>query len=774
MSDLSAVKTKGPDVAALISAFKGCSPYSGAQNRVRTNEDIRFNLSYRTPDGKKRSTPNTPAFPWPGANNACIPLADEVILDAQADAFNAFWRAWMAPKMGSSEESNYAVKLADHLVNSELEHIILEQVALSESYRQTYGWVGLHSFWEQEIALHRQPIKLATLLEQRGTIQQALAQMAPDDPKRAQLEDLGIIVNMLPELIKDPIYEEQAATALQWLHGKYAEEQMPVKSVRGGALTLPPMKLARMKEAVRELRTKGEADLPVPYLCKNRPNVCALKPWTELLMAEGTRDVQKAPVLFHRLWYTEEQLRAKAALGWTKGWIEAAIQQKGKHSVWAPEATAPPTALAAAMAGTTPAASWQQADLKDELIEVVAAYERQVDDDQVPGIYLTIFHASIGPARENDKDAYAEHKLVDATQNEVPFVTGKREITDAPITSSRGVPEVVSTWQREMKVQHDGVADWTSIGVLPPINKYHNAMGTKYEFGPGVQNTVMFGREPKFMEIPSRGVPVSFEMMDRIERDVDKYYGRPHADLPPKTSKQQMSIGFFLLMWSQAVQQMVNLFVRFGDDAEFARVTGAPEGWLEKNRHTRLLSAKLECDVRELNTNYVIAQLEAINKTVLPQDVTGVTNRAKLTKIQWRMISPMLARELVQDETAASQQIYKQVMDDLIAMYNGNDAPLVEMDPTAPTKLKYIEEIIFGDGRMKQGNMKYQAALGLQQQQGPGAAAGGAAALPGQGSDEDFKRRLENYAKMLTQSVTQEDNKLVGRIGYNPKGKAGV
>src|ERR1041385_4748674 len=108
-----------------------------------------------------------------------------------------------------------------------------------------------------------------------------------------------------------------------------------------------------------------------------------------------------------------------------------------------------------------------------------------------------------------------------------------------------------------------------------------------------------------------------------------------------------MSAAKFLLMWTAGLQMVCDLCQCYMSDEEFARVTGAPAGWLEQNRKTRnLLAARLEFDIRELNPEYVRDQLQAINSAVLPQDVAGVTNRSKWTKIQWRMINPMLAREL--------------------------------------------------------------------------------------------------------------------------------
>ena len=60
--------------------------------------------------------------------------------------------------------------------------------------------------------------------------------------------------------------------------------------------------------------------------------------------------------------------------------------------------------------------------------------------------------------------------------------------------------------------------------------------------------------------------------------------------------------------------------------------------------------------------------------------------------------------------------------------------------PTAAMKMQFMQQIV-------QDNPKYQEVL--------------------QG-DERFQALLENYGKNLQQSVAQEQNKMIGRIGVQP------
>ena len=73
---------------------------------------------------------------------------------------------------------------------------------------------------------------------------------------------------------------------------------------------------------------------------------------------------------------------------------------------------------------------------------------------------------------------------------------------------------------------------------------------------------------------------------------------------------------------------------------------------------------------------------------------------------------------------------------------NGNEANSVENDPTAPAKLQFLQQIVENNPKLKEQ---------LQ-------------------NDPRVQETMENYAKNLQQSVDQEQNKQVGRIGVKPLG----
>jgi hypothetical protein len=73
-------------------------------------------------------------------------------------------------------------------------------------------------------------------------------------------------------------------------------------------------------------------------------------------------------------------------------------------------------------------------------------------------------------------------------------------------------------------------------------------------------------------------------------------------------------------------------------------------------------------------------------------------------------------------------------------MMLGNEANYVENDPSAPTKLQYLQDIM-GKNPKAQQSMQ---------------------------SDPHFRALLENYMKNLQMSVSQQQNKQIGRTGVTP------
>lgn len=701
----------------LQSEFVRCTPISGGWNRVANADNVRFcRWPGQNADGRKHDQPDKPAFPWDGASDTRPFTADQVINEQAALVTAAFWRAIVRPKVADDTVGQYATALADYFVHQVLVDDLETEVELSANHLLTYGWTLLHPTWEQRVALRKQKVGLADLVS-------AGARLAPEFPDRPGLQDLA-------GAVLDPFLEEQALADLAFVYDHFARTQME------GALEveIPPLSEPVLRRAVRELREDGATSVPVPYVAASAPAVYALRPWDEVFVPEDTTRIQHARVIYRREWVTEADLIARINDdGYDPAWVAEAAKHQGKVTQF----------LADSSVALSVTENFSRS-LTGNLIEVIHAFARGVDESKVPGVYCTTFHSLVNRRPGGQGVLAAKHELIDYPHGEYPFVEGKREKVSRRLTASRGVPEILATGQQEIKSLRDGIIDWTSLGVIPPVNQYKTPFDTKYRFGPAVINTVVPGKEPQFMAIPSSGVPAALTSLERMDFWTANYFGMPHPLVPPERVQtvQAKAVQGFLLMWSKALQQMVALAQGFMGDADFARVTGAPEGWLNANRHRMgVLAVELEFDVRELNEELTTRRIEAVNKSVLPGDVQGVIARNKWVEMQLRAINPRWAKELVMPASEASQSLFSGVKNDIALMFLGNAPQMVENDPTAQSKLQFAQQIVGA-------NPNYQQAL----------AAGGR-----------FAELMKLYAKNLAFSVTQEKNKQIGRIGVSPE-----
>jgi hypothetical protein len=721
-----------PKLQELIQDYRSCTPWSGyGWNQLTTNEEIRHAVwPGQSPTGKKEAAVlaqanQKPPFPFDGASDTRIFMADEIINENVALLVVAFLRAAAGQKMSLSVERGYSLKLLDHYIGEVMSDTLPEQVELSAQYRGTYGLFYLNARWVREVRLERQKVKLEELL----LAFQALAQMQAGFPTPEEF--MG--------MLRDPDQDGETVKVLAALHEITADRRM--EGYGYDQVELPELSTKTLRQAARELRENRIANVPMPCLCRNEPEIVALKPWDEVLISGALADLKRGRV-YLREFLDEVTLRRRIVeRGWSPDWVAEALKHKGKISAWGQLRTGngaqPPSWDPARFQDTT----FTMQETKNELVEVVYATYWALDSDSVPCVQCTVFHPEVG-ATADGKELYAEHGMLE--EGFIPFVCGRREVRSPQLTSSRGIPEIAVGWQREKKVTRDGGIDLLSISVMPPINKYASSLGVKYKFGPGVENTVQAGREPKFMEVPTRGVPLAYEMVDRIDRDANRYFGRLSADVPPLLTQliQQWQASGFLAAWTNVFQMVLELARCNMPDAQFAEVTGAPAGWLDQNRERKgLFKALLHIDVRELDPEFVWRQIELINTQVLPGDVGGVIDRNMLIKTILHTINPRLARDLIRDDASASQEMFDAVNNDVALMFLGNLPHLVENDPTAKSKLQFATQIV-------QNNPKYQAEL--------------------MNPESRFAQLMGMYSKNLGFSMQQQQNKQIGRVGVDP------
>jgi hypothetical protein len=503
-----------------------------------------------------------------------------------------------------------------------------------------------------------------------------------------------------------------------------AQEDFAVDLV---TMYLKDMALKDLKKAIRSLREKGVANIPEQYVSKNLPCAVALKPFDEISFPPETIDLQRARVVFRRTFMTELELRQMAESdGWDKDFVDEAVKTAGMLNSFNDPNIIPSASLLN-----------YQINRNDNLIEVVYSYARLLDEDGVPGIYQTIFCPIAGTER------YAKHELLGYAHGKYPFVIYRRERTRRPIMDCRGVPEIAAIDQLEIKAQKDSIRDRTAFVTMPPV-MVKKRLGGLNKVAPGVHLPVTSPDDYRFMPPPAGETGTAFSLMDRVEMHNAAYFGLAHPNIPPTKTQvtQQNMVNNWLSVWSEAFNMVFSLTLQYMEPTEVERVCGMQ---LPQNSSeiSSMFDFHVKYDVRDIDSAYVIEKLKAITQFVLPLDAGGIIDRNKLVKAAVEAIDPDKAKELIMPAGSASQKVYKDIQSDVGLMMLGNEASYVENDPAAPSKLQFLQDII---GK----NPKAQQMMN---------------------GDQHFRALVENYIKNLQMSVTQEQNKVIGRTGVTPVGQ---
>jgi hypothetical protein len=506
---------------------------------------------------------------------------------------------------------------------------------------------------------------------------------------------------------------------------------------------IPALETTKTARAfVKSLRTDGTADWEEPYKVRNRPAVTGRRIGYDIFIPPETTDLQTAPVIYVVEWLNEAQVRVKgAAEEWPAAFTEAVLKTVGRTSSW----TYLNDPVQQVKAGH---AVYATQDTKDRRIEILYAYTKPADEEGRTGVWLTVFSPHIRTDSSGRSPLFGLHERVNYLGDVYPFAPYTREALSRRLTASRGVPEIASTWQNELKTQHDMLADRTSIEINPAI-RVPNRMGQQYRIGPGVQLKARSG-EIESVE-PIKGSPqLAFEVMHRIDLQAANYFGQMHPEVLP--AKWQLAMQVAADRFLQSVEEVFGLVLmlvlapELMPRDELERITGVQlQGDLSRQAIARKFDCQVAFDVRDLDMDWVMKKLKTFAETVLPLDRGGLVDSNKLVSIVANSVDPQLAQALIKSPGEASARLHKEVEDDLAQMRLGNERQYVEEDPTAQTKLQFLQQII-GD------NPDYQQAL--QDKQGR------------------FAQLVENYVKNLTMSVQQTQvNPQIGRTGVKAVGQ---
>lgn len=670
-------------VAAYKETVSDLDPWISQQ---RDNYNIRHCLwNNQTDDGRKHGTDDNPAFPWEGASDLRTFVVDQLITSDIALLCTSLSKAQLAAvPVESSDQarSRLVSSFMRWMMFSQMDEIGHESELLASYYLEK-GIGALGVFWET---------KLVT--RQREFAMSDIEKLAPD----------------LAEVLREDAVDEKAAS-------EYLLTVMP---------KLTPRKASRM---VKQLRSSGVTTVGIPEVDEQRPVIRAFSLDNDLLLPPGTTDVQKAPYLFMRTWYTPDQLRSKVITDqWDRKFVERVIETQSQNG---------------GDFDIAQGREWEsrygiEGNQRTENICLVCAYYRTNDEDGIAETHYTIFHPEIS-------DIYAKHDKLDYRPARYPFVVFQRERLSRRMLETRGYPEIARGWQEQIKIERDTRIDRASLSTNPPFLYPIGRQPTAW--GPGAKVPYRRRDDYGWAEIPSFDQG-SIEIEQNLVRTANKYFGRETGDEDKADASlvRRFMVQKWLACWKMVFRQVWSLYKQYGPDEQFFRVVGVgnrQEMMVKGDEHEKF-DFYLDFDVPGIDPEYQLKKLESIAKMAMGYDRTGRTDWSALYGEIVAGIDPVVSERILIPQEEASEKEAADEKELLTQIASGMD---VDLQPpfNAQIRRQVFQEYL-------QGSEAIPATDVQQRLQG----------------DEAFAKRIQKHEQQIRMQEMQQDNAQIGRTGAAP------
>lgn len=619
-------------------------------------EEIRYNLwEGQSRDGRKHAEAQDgkPAFPFEGASDARIRLADMIVNERVLILVAAAFRN--LPRVKGLELQNEAL---GHQLTTVLKWVLknklggqyFREIVKLAQYQEADSPAAaiLGVWWEQETGLEMTTLTLDELAQRVQTLG-----LQPEQ------------ITALEAQLNDPAQDADTAAALRQL--------------------IPHLSPARAKTVVTQLRADGEAEFPAPYLRKDQPAVCAYKLFEDIFFPTNTSDAQKCRCYFLREWVAEWELRERVI---SSGYSQAFVDEVLKHEA----ATLFPLYRRNPGLGEFTIVAEEQTASKEArrgLFEVVTVMFKAVNEDNIPGIYLLPFHGDV------DEPAH-ERKLLPYQHGEYPFTFFAREILGARLLDSRGVPELVSTEQQALKLLADSFQDHVQLATIPPIKVPRRRSKLSLVIGPLKVIKEDRPGDVAFMEPPA--YPQGNErQQEEVRRRTDEFWGRISQNVAPMlTQLHQTGLAMnFLTNLTDALTQLLQLCQQYISDEELQMIAGEDGIPIARSREEiqGKFAVELTFDPRDLDMDY-LKNIVGMIVQILQVDTLNTIQRDKLVQRLFSAIDPNLAAATIRPVEDANQSEVADEENNFAKIAAGVEPPMVESGQNFPLRLQTLLGIV--------------------------------------------------------------------------------
>lgn len=482
----------------------------------------------------------------------------------------------------------------------------------------------------------------------------------------------------------------------------------------------PAVSKKRGMKAIKELRQKGIAELPMPRTSVDCPVVYSCAPDGEVIFPPYVSDPQRSPYVFWRTFLTAQELEKKVENeGWDAKWVEHAIANlRGKDSMY----------LDGEKTKTI-----DRIPITDDndLVMVVYGYQRLIDEeDGSEGIYCTVFHP--------EAEGFAKYELLNG-YDDYPFVVTRLNNDQKRMYEVQTFSDILRGPQMQIKTERDQRIDRASLSVLPPL--MHPAGRPPSDWGPGRRVPYRRLGEIAWGPVPPADMG-SLEVENTMRQQANASVGLD-LESPLAAFKQQFYISKYLDHVKDVLTLAWKLFQRMGPDEVFFKVSGiANPQIMTKGSADEDFAITVKFDSQATDPENAETQLR--NMTSLLQfDRNGRIDVNKMLEFIAATINPSFADYILQPAEEAQEKVMKDITDDLSKIYAGIEVPA--RPNGAQIALQLVQAYV------------QQPDVAQRAQQ-----------------DQAFAERLQKYAGQYQFMMQQSQNAEIGRLGTAPADMGGV
>lgn len=594
----------------------------------------------QTSDGRRRCRDGeSPAdvFPWDGASDARLRTVKEHVRDhitiLKAAFEGAQVQAWTASPFaeGTAKRASTVTRTLRHQLFTEMRAELQREIPLAWAWRFGYGASVLRVDWEQARRLEYHELTvplLADIIAQRDMLDE--------------------------EMMRRFMFQVQAALFDPTQHERLADLLRSIPVDKRGE---PILTKAQAMKAVRELASMGTTEIALPAVYKSKPRWTARRIGVDFIFRDLTGDIQQEPWTLDIERVSETDLIDRIELeDYSAQFVEEILRHKGKRDGYQSDWLSQTNRERSEAYG----GAYYDVDEDDGGLTLYHFRYKAITHG-APCMYRTIFSPhQLSERHRSDNPLYAKHGHDPFEHKQYPFVPMRYEKEHREITSSQGIPELTYTFENEMKVQADGLADRTQLVNSPPITvSYSKAQAIRGTRMPGAVLPVNRANDVQWMPLPpSDGTPV--QVMRQVGERLREFLGIFGADIDPekKLLRRQELANDALGELALAIMMTKELDGQYLPEA--AEFTAAKDVTATFN-------------ARMLNEDYASSMMDLYQKA-MAFNQNGNANTSGIFRRAIELFDPDAADEVVENDQTATERERREEKAAALELLNGMEA----------------------------------------------------------------------------------------------------